>query len=320
MTIRRISKQALLAALATGILSLAGVAQQAPAPAPPAPTPEKPAAASESPEKVVMKVGTQNYTVADIDFLIGSLSPQLQAAVTRQGKKPLGDQFALMAVLSQQAEKDHLDGTEDFREEMALHRLQALAQAEYRKMAEGIKVSPEEISQYYTTHTSEFEEAQVREIIIRKKADGAQKDAPGMTAADAHARADEIRKALAAGTDPKKVADQYKVEDTVIFDAEPRTIKRGQLIAALDKAAFELKDGGISEPFENAQALAFLQVLSHKQQDLKEVSDDIENTLHEQKLQAAVDELKKNSNVWMDDQYFKAPAESPAAPSSEPKP
>ncbi len=320
MTIRKISKQAVLSVLATGILSLAGIAQQAPATAPPPSAPEKPAAAPENPQKVVLKVGTQNYTEGDIEFLISSLSPQLRAAVARQGKRPLGDQFALMAVLSQQAEKEHLDATEDFREEMALHRLQALAQVEYRKMAEGVKVSPEEISQYYATHTSEFEEAQVREIIIRKKADGAEKDAPGFTAADAHARADEIRKALTAGTDPKKVAGQYKVENTVMFDAEPRTIKRGQLVAALDKAAFELKDGAVSEPFENAQALAFLQVVSHKHQDLKEVSDDIENTLHEQKLQAGVDELKKNSNIWMDDQYFKAPAESPAAPSSEPKP
>ena len=321
MTIRNIGKQAILSVLTTGILSLTAIAQQAPATVPPAPAPEEPAAATpENPQKVILKVGTQNYTVADMEFLISSLSPQLQVAVALQGKKPLGDQFVMMAVLSQQAEKDHLDATDDFREQMALHRLQALAQAEYRKMSDGIKVSPEEISQYYTAHTSEFEEAQVREVIIRKKADGAAKDVPGLTAADAHARAEEIRKALAAGTDPKKVADQYKVENTVIFDSEPRTIKRGQLIADLDKAAFELKDGAVSEPFENAQALAFLQVVNHKHQELKEVSDNIENTLHEQKLQAAVDGLKKNSNIWMNDQYFKAPAESPTAPSSAPEP
>jgi peptidyl-prolyl cis-trans isomerase C len=321
MTIRKISKQAVLSLLATGILSLAGIAQQAPATAPPAPAPEKPAGAtSENPKKVVLKVGTQNYTVADMDFLIGTLSPRLQVVVAQQGKKPLGDQFAMMAMLSQQAEKDRLDATEDFREEMALHRLQTLAEAEYRKMSDGIKVSPEEINQYYTAHASEFEEAQVREIIIRKKADGAEKDAPGLTSADAHARAEDIRKALEAGTDPKKVADQYKVENTVMFDSEPRMIKRGQLIADLDKAAFELKDGAVSQPFENAQALAFLQVVGHRHQELKEVSDNIEKTLHEQKLQSAVDELKKNSSIWMDDQYFKAPAESPAAPSSEPEP
>jgi parvulin-like peptidyl-prolyl isomerase len=200
---------------------------------------------------------------------------------------------------------------------MALHRLQSLAQAEYEKLADAIKVSPEEINQYYTTHASEFQEAQVREIVIRKKADGAQKDAPGLAAADAHTRADEIRKALEAGTDPQKVVEQYKAANAVMID-EPRSIKHGQLVPALDKAAFELKDGAVSEPFENGQVVAFLQVLGHKQQDLKDVSGDIENNLHEEKVKEAVDNLKKGSTVWMDDQYFKAPANSPLSNAPEP--
>jgi parvulin-like peptidyl-prolyl isomerase len=321
MRIRSIRKQVLLASVLAGILSSAGWAQQPPAAKAAAPAPEKPAATApqNDSEKVVLKVGTQNFTQGDMEFLIRSLSPQLQQVVARQGKKPLGDQYAMMAVLSQQGEKDHLDASTTFHEQMALHRLQALAQAEYDKVAADIKISPEEISQYYTAHAPEFDQAQVREFVIRKKAEGGKDDASGLTAAEAHSRADEIRKALAAGTDPKKVADQFAAENTVMIDAEPRTVKHGQLIASLDKAAFELKDGGVSDPFENAQALAFLQVVGHTHQDLKDVSSDIENTLHQQKLEAAVEELKKKSNVWMDEEYFKAPAEAAEPQTAAPK-
>jgi parvulin-like peptidyl-prolyl isomerase len=312
-----IIKQVLLASFLTAALSLCGKAQQAPAAKPAAPAPEKPVATApqESPEKVVLKVGTQSFTKADMEFLISTLSPQLQQVVAQRGKKPLGDQYAMMAALSQQGEKDHLDASATFRQQMALHRLQALAQAEYEKVAEDIKVSPEEINQYYTAHAKDFDQAEVREFVIRKRAEGAKEDAPGLPAAEAHARAEEIRKALTAGTDPKKVAEQFAAENTIMVDAEPRAVKHGQLIAALDKAAFELKDGAVSDPFENDKAVAFLQVVGHKHQELKEVSSDIENTLHEQKVQETVEGLKSKANVWMDSDYFAGPSE-PAEPQS----
>ena len=326
MKISRMQKQVLLATILAGLTACAGFAQQTPAPKAAAPAPAKPAAqaeatkaAEEGPEKVVLKVGEQKFTEGDMEFLIDSLSPQLQQAVARQGKKPLGDQYAIMSVLSQQAEKDHLDSSQAFRQQMALHRLQALAQAEYDKVAEDIKVTPEEVSQYYTSHSTEFDQARIREVIIRKKAEGAKEGAPGLPAQEAQARATEIRKALAAGTDPKQVAEKFNQENIVMIDTEPRTIRHGQLVATLDKAAFDLKDGDISDPMETPQALAFVQVVGHTHSEIKDVSDDIEKTLHQQKVQAALDELKKKTPIWMDEKYFSGPSEAAPAPDSPPQ-
>ncbi|MGE5326326.1 MAG: peptidyl-prolyl cis-trans isomerase [Deltaproteobacteria bacterium] len=279
------------------------------------------AATQDDPKKVVMKVGTLSFTAADMDFLVSSLSPQLQRAVAVQGKKPLGEQYAMIAALSQQAEKDSLEKSADVQQELAFQRLQALAQAEYRKISDDIKVTPEEIKQYYDGHGDEFEQAQVREIVIRKKADDAKADAPGLSAAEAHARADEIRKAFSAGTDPKQVTEKFALENAVQIDAEPRVVKRGDLIPALDEAAFKLKDGSLSDPFENAQALAFLQVVGHTRQDLKDATETIADNLHNQKLEAFVEELKKKANVWMDDQYFTVPAQpsQPAIQAPQPQ-
>ena len=71
----------------------------------PAPTPaaSKPASlAVETPEpadKVVLKVGAKQFTKADMDSLIGSLTPQAQQAIATQpqAKQKLGDQYALSA-------------------------------------------------------------------------------------------------------------------------------------------------------------------------------------------------------------------------------
>jgi peptidyl-prolyl cis-trans isomerase C len=264
-------------------------------------------AAAEGPGKIVLKVGSHSYTQADMEFLIHTLDPQLRQVVERQGPKPLGDQYATMAILSQQAEKDKLDSSKEFGQQMALQRLQALAQAEYEKMADEIKVSPEEISQYYTAHSTDYDQAQVREFIIRKRAGDAKEDDPGLPPLEAKARADEIRKALIDGTDPKTVAEKFNAANAVMADAEPRSIRRRQLVAALDKAAFELKEGEVSEPLETPQALAFIQVVGHSRPELKDVSTDIENSLHQEKLQLAVDNLKGKTTIWMDEGYFKAP-------------
>jgi len=97
------------------------------------------------------------------------------------------------------------------------------------------------------------------------------------------------------------------------------------LLPALDKAAFELKDGGVSDSLDTPQALVFLQVVGHHHADQKEVAADIENTLRQQKLEAELAGLRTKTNVWMDEDYFKsqaapAPPQQPPASPTTPKP
>jgi peptidyl-prolyl cis-trans isomerase C len=322
MKTRNVMRHFLAICCVLGAVAAPGFAQQAAKPQAPAAAAPKQATAPKTPEegpnKIVLKVGSKNYTQGDMEFLISSLTPQMQQVVSRQGKKPLGEQYAVMSLLSQQAEKDHLDASSEFRQKMALQLLQGLAQMEYAKLGAEISVSPDEIKQYYDTHPADFDSAQVREVIIRKQPEGAGKDVPGLPAVEAKARVEEIRKALGAGTDPKQVSEKYSTENAVMIDAEPRSVSHGKLVPVLDKAAFELKDGEVSEPLETPQAIAFLQVVGHTHADLKEVSEEIENGIHEQKVEAAVQELKNKSSIWMDEEYFKGPAEAATGESPAP--
>jgi parvulin-like peptidyl-prolyl isomerase len=218
-----------------------------------------------------------------------------------------------MLVLSQNALRNHLDSTPAFHQMLALRRRQLLATAEYQEITRQSVVTPEETSKYYAEHLSEFEEVRIHQVVIRKKPEAAKEGIPGLTAEEAKTRAEEIRKALSSSDDPKKVAEQFQVANVVRVDAEAYPVRRGTMRPDMEKAAFELKDGQVSEVFDLPQSLVFFKVASHKVRELKDVSSQIENTLRQQKVNAAVDALKKNAKVWLDDGYFPAPSQ-PGAP------
>jgi len=306
--------------LMAGLLVGVGYGQTPAGQAPAGPTPSAAKAAqSSSPDKIVLKIGDESVTEGEVDGFIQTLNPQARKSLTTEGRRPLGDEYALMLVLSQEALRRHLDSTPAFQQMLALRRNQVLASTEYQEIVRQTVVTPEEISKYYAAHQSEFAELRIHEVAVREKPQGAREGTPGLTAEEAKTRAEEIRKALTSGDDPKKVAAQFQVPNVVRVDAEPVTIHRGNLNADMEKAAFEqLKDGQVSEVFDLKTMLVFFKVASHKTQELKDVSSQIENTLRQQKINSAVDELKKNAKVWLDDTYFAAPSQPASQGAAKP--
>lgn len=277
------------------------------------------AASASSPDRVVMKVGDEQISQGELDSIIAALSPQVKQVIARQGRRPIGDQYAMMILLSNRAVSDHLDSNPAVSRELNLQRLQILAQAEYQNIADQIKVTPEEISDYYKAHSSDFDEVQIRQFAVRKKAAGGSASDPGLTDADAKSKINAIRSAVASGTDIAKVAQEFAKPNVILIDTAPRPVRHGQLLPDIEKAAFSLKDGQVTDVVDTPQAAVFAQVVGHQHQDLKDVSKEIENTLRQDKLQADMNALKQSSKVWMDDDYFKAPAsETPGSGDEKP--
>jgi hypothetical protein len=316
------------------------VLAQTPKPAAPSPAPAatKPASPSlETPvpaDKVVLKVGTRQFTKADIDMLIAGLTPQMQGAIAKEGKKSLGDQYALVVALSHQAEVQHLDQAPEFVHKLAFQKEQLEAQAAFDELNSQAKVMPEDIQQYFTAHADEYDEITVRQIIVREKAPEPKGDpahpsavaapsGPGLAPEEAKIRAEAIRKELLAGTDIKKVSEDFKAPGDVIIDAEPRTVRHGGMRPDMEKVAFALKAGEVSDPIDVPQALVSFQVIKHSHSELKDVTPEIEKKLRQEKVEASIDGVKKNANIWMDDEYFgtsKKPEAGPTlGPPTQPK-
>jgi hypothetical protein len=301
---------------------MAGIAVRADAQAgatnPPA---QAPSAATTAPNaaadaKVVLRVGTEEVTKADMDQLISGLSPQTQRTVASEGKRAVGEQYAVMMVLDQQAEKDHLDASPEIRQRLELEKRQLLAQAEYQKLSEQIQVTPEEVSQYFDAHKDAFDVVKICEVIVRKKAEDAKAGDPGLSPDQAQSKINAIRAALTGGSNIEAVKKQFSVPNTVVVDSDPRAVHRGQLLPELDKEAFSLKAGEVSQPYQTPQAIVMFQVASHQAAVLKDATEQIENDLRQQKLEAEVAGLRKSANVWLDDDYFKQES-APGTPAPE---
>lgn len=289
-------------------------------PTPAASTPASPTAETpEPPDTIVLKVGDQQFTKADMDSLIGILPPQVQQAIAARGRKDFVDRYALMVMLSQQAHVHHLDQTPDLIRKVAFQKLQLEAQAEMEHQA---KVTPEDLQQYYTMHAADYDGIMARQFVIYKKAAEPKADAahptapigPGLAPEEAKARAEAIRKELTAGADIKKIMEEFKASSDVRIDSEPRTFRRGGLPPDMEKVAFALKDGEVSEPIDMPQRLVLIQVTGHSRLDLKDVSAEIERALQQQKVNAALDAVKRNTTLWMDEQYFAGPSGPPDRP------
>ena len=299
----------------TPAISAAPSLSQPTSPAVQAPVPE---------DAVVLKVGDQKFTKADIDRLILHLDPRSQQTIATQGKKEIGDRYALVVALSDQAHLHHLDQTPEFTQRMALEKQQMEAQFAFEEINKQAKVTPEEVQQYFTAHAADYDQITVRQFVVRKKAAEPKPDpahpAPptgpgtGLSPEEAKTRAEAIRKEVAGGTDIKKVIEDFKAPGDIIIEGEPRAIRRGGMRPEMEKVAFALKDGEVSEPLDLPQALVFFQVTKHNQTDIKDVTPEIEKKLQQQKVNATLDGVKKSANVWMDEQYFGAPSKPAAGP------
>ncbi|HUI40742.1 MAG TPA: peptidyl-prolyl cis-trans isomerase [Terriglobia bacterium] len=277
------------------------------------------------PDKVVMRVGDTAVTAADIQGVVKTLPQPYQRAVALQGLKQVGDVYALRLALYQKGVAEGLDQTPEFKKQLEMQRLLMLASNEYQKIRASVQVTPDDIDQYYKQHSSEYEVVQVRRIMIRKKVAGQAADAPGLAAAEAKAKAEAIRQALASGQDAAQVADKFKLANVVYFEPKPETVHRGQLPGALDQAAWTLKDGAVSEIQDNPANVLFIQVVKHEQQSEQDVSREIQSRLSEEKFQKALADTKEASKVWLDPDYFappKSPTPTAAAtpPATEPQP
>lgn len=271
------------------------------------------AANSADNSKVVLKVGKDQVTQSDVDFVLKSLSPQARQQIESQGRRSIADQYATLLVLSQAAESNHLDSSSTFQKAMKQRREQLLASLEYQRLASKAMVTPAEVNQYYSAHSSEFQQAQIREVAIRKAQAG--QSGSGLSPQAAQARAESIRKALASGEAVEKVAQQYAVPQEVVVDTQIRTIHNDPGLPEFVKSAFQLKKGELSPIQDTPNAIVFFQVVDHPQMTLQEAAPQIENALRQQKVDAEVESLKKQTTIWMDQSYFSSqPSSTPAKP------
>lgn len=291
----------------TGLLLGAGHAQATGSPSPEdsrgATTTAPATKPSPSGDRVILKVGDVQVKQEDFESGVGNFEGEKEEAPAEKDRRKLGDDYASVLMLSQKALAEHLDSTPEVSRQLAIDRLQTLSNAEFDSLMRQAQPTSGEVSQYYSAHLSDYDEVQIRRLFIWKRG-GDSKNSRGLAPQVARTRADAILRASAAGRDATKLAEEFKGSDGGLLDPKPLTFPRGELPPAMEKVAFAIKEGEWGQVEDTPDAIMLVQMVKRDRQQLGQVSSAIETQLQGQKMQAMLDNLKRNSGIWMDEKYF----------------
>lgn len=301
------------------VLVLAGaacVSAQTPAPTqppanPPARvviTPTAPASAV-PPDKVVLTIGDQRMTAGEFDQLVDALPEQVRAAARGPNKRQFAEQVVRIKILSQEAHKRKLDETPAVQRQIELQKDNLLANALFADMTANVKVDDATEHQYFEEHKSEYETVHSRHILIRMKGSpltlraGKQE----LTDEEALAKAQELRKKILAGGDFAALAKTDSDDATSGANGgDLGSIKRGQMVTEFDQAVFSLPVGQVSEPVKTRYGYHLIKVEQHDTKTFDDVKADLEKKMRPELARSAVENLRRQTPVILDDAFFGA--------------
>jgi foldase protein PrsA len=167
-------------------------------------------------------------------------------------------------------------------------RAQLISEELFKKVTDKVKVSGAEITAYYKSHKSQYQQPEsrdVRHILVQKK---------GL--------ADKIRAQLEAGASFAKLAKRYSKDPGSASNGGKLTVSKGQTVPAFDKKAFSLAKGQISQPVHTQYGYHIIQALSDikpaQSTPLSKVSASIKQQLEQQQkndvMTKWVDDTKKS--------------------------
>lgn len=282
--------------------------------APAAPTPAAPAT---DPNKVVLTIGDQKYTVAQYDELVGALPAQYQQAARGPGKRQFAEQIVQLKLLAAEAEKRKLEQKAEVKRQMEFARENILAGAMYQNFQESAKVDDAAIQKYYDEHKSDYETLKARHILIRAK--GAPMPAtagkPELTEEEALAKAQALRKRIVAGEDFAKIA-QAESDDSGsgAQGGNLGEFKKGMMVPPFEEAAFAAKINEITEPVKTPFGYHIIKVEAHDTKTLAEVKSDIAAKLRPEMARTEAENLRKGAKVQIDEAFFGPAEPAPGGP------
>jgi peptidyl-prolyl cis-trans isomerase C len=262
-----------------------------------------------SPDTVVLTVGGEKLTRAQFEELLAALPDQVRTAASGPGpgRRQLGNQLAEIMSLAQEARKRKLDQTSAVKQMIMIQSDQILAGSLAKQVSDEAKPSEAALRTYYDGHKSQYETAKASHILIRFKGSPAPVKPNGKDLSDeeALAKAQDIRKKLLAGGD---FAATAKAEsDDAVSAAQGGslgTFPRGQMVPPFDQAAFSLPLNQISEPVKSQFGYHIIRVEERINKSFEEARPDIEKQMKPQMAREAMDGIKKQIPVTLDDSYF----------------
>jgi parvulin-like peptidyl-prolyl isomerase len=291
--------------------------------------PPAPAVAHVPPETVVLTIGEEKITAADLDHMIDMLPEQYRAQMRTTGRRQFAERLVSLKVMAQEAHRRKLEDTPAYKSQLAFQAEQLLAQQGYQDLAATTKVDEATARKYYDEHKSDYVQVKARHILIRFKGSAVplKKDAKELTDEEALAKAQEIRKKLVDGADFATLAKAESDDaGSGANGGDLGTFGKGRMVPAFEQVAFTIAVGELSEPVKSQFGYHIIKVETRQEKTFVEVRPDIEKKLDGELVKKAMDDLKNATPVVMNPDYFgpapaamMPPAPRPPAVTVQPK-
>lgn len=306
--------------LMTIILALAATAVFAQDKKPATPAPAKPAAGIviEEADPVIITAGDIKIRQSEFEAAIKTLPEQYQQFATGTGKKQFAEDFLRMKILAVEGFKNNLQNDADVVKQLNLMRENLVASAEVKKLEASLALDDAALKKMYDDNKKDYEQVSARHILIAfKGSPAAQAGKKELTEDEAKAKAEDIRKQLAAGADFAELAKKES-DDTGSGSrgGDLGTFGHGQMVPEFESAAFGTKVGELSPVVRTQFGFHILKVEKRDLTPYENVKAGLEKNLRQTKLQEAIEALKDKAKPTYNEAYFPPPP--PPAPSAAP--
>jgi peptidyl-prolyl cis-trans isomerase C len=262
-----------------------------------------------SPDTVVLTVGTEKLTRAQFEELLSALPENMRAAAASPGpgRRQVAEQIAELKSIAAEARKRKIDQSAGVQQLIAIQTDNVLASALAKRIADDIKAGEPELKTYYDAHKNDYEQVKASHILIRFQGSRVplKPDQKDLTDAEALAKANDIRKKILAGGDFAAIAKAES--DDAGSGAQGGSLgsfPHGAMVPPFDQAAFSLPVGQLSEPVKSQFGYHVIKVEEHTTKTFDEARPEIEKQMKPQLTREAMDRIKKQQAVTIDDSYF----------------
>jgi len=290
--------------------------------APQAASPQK--AQSVPGERVVVTIGDQKMTAAEVEKFIQALPSDYQSFYGGPGKYLLPQYLVQMRILTAEAIKQKLEERPEVAQAIEIARASILVDAFRKHLEQSVTVSDQELQDLYQKQKTQIEQVRVGRILLRtkeavfKSPDTAH---PVLAEAEARKKLEGIRKQILAGADFAQMARQYSEDAaTAPSGGDAGYIKRDQAIPVIVDAAYSLQPGQVSGILTTPFGLEIIKVEDKRTQPFEEAKPSLESQLRQSKANEAIQRLTQQYHVVIDQEYFGTPPANQPSPASPPKP
>jgi peptidyl-prolyl cis-trans isomerase C len=286
--------------------------------APPSPAPAaaaKPqgpeAVAAQDPNRVVATINGQKITAKRVADMLKAFPPEQRKQIDANLTKAV-EQIYMQEQLADAAERLNLEQQSPWKDQLELNRRGILARAYVAHLSDTAAKEPAEDPQkYYDAHKAEFDNAKLSGIFVPFNPPGtpASTSAPNaLTEEQAHGKANDLEKKIAAGGDFAALARAESVHATASKGGDLGTVPINDpsvnIPAEIKTAVGKLQPGQVSEPIRIQGAFLIVKLDSRETVSFEKAKSGIEQKLQTERSQNVVKKEQEKYAIHVEDQDF----------------